>query len=417
LEDKTITPNNHFVSVSTADDIITKLNIRYPSVSIPITTAYGRVLRENLVADRDFPPFNRVAMDGIAINLETYNTGQRQFLIENEQKPGQKACVLSNKANTIEVMTGAILPKNTNCVIKKEDCSFIAENQVIINDNLILNNMTNIHQQGVDCSSNTTLLHQGCQLSGPEIAIAATIGKDHLQCTKSIKIAIISTGDELVPVNNIPEPYQIRLSNLLSIESSLKIHFPDTIISTMHFKDDQVIINDGVKNAVENNDIIIFSGGISVGNYDFTKEALLLAGFNEQFYKIKQRPGKPMWLGKSKTNKLAFALPGNPVSVITCLHRYVIPFINCAIGLENIEKSYSNEEASLDTDIDFKKDLTYFLPIKLKNKSAKLIAYPVKLNGSGDMVGLSQSDGFIELPAELSTFKKGETYPVYRWKT
>jgi molybdopterin molybdotransferase len=411
------------ITVQEAENIIFQHILSLNTEGVSLVKANGRILAENLYADRDFPPFDRVTMDGIAIQFADFQRGIRDFDIIGVQAAGapqvqRNVVPLSTTteyrsvAQCYEIMTGAMLPEGFDTVIRYEDLKI--ENGVakILIDSVL--ERQNIHKKGIDRRQNDTLILRGCKITASEIATAATVGKSILQVVKNPKIAIISTGDELVEIDQMPLPHQIRRSNVYAVAAILEKEFNITS-KLFHFMDDKDLIFNGLKKIVHNFDIVILSGAVSEGKFDFVPEALDELGVEKLFHKVAQRPGKPFWFGikhRKTTSEIPktviFALPGNPVSTFMCAYRYIVPFIQKSIGLD-----VAPQYARLMTDFSFKPALTYFLQVKLKyNTEGVLEATPIEGHGSGDLANLNDADAFLELPMERDTFKKGETYKI-----
>ena len=374
---------------------------------IPFLESVGRVLKEDILADRDFPPFDRVSMDGIAIVFDTFLAGSRTFEIENIQAAGSKQLELKNKTNCIEVMTGAVLPINTDVVIPYEQVT-IANGKAVVEIDEI-NQFQNIHSQGNDRKKTDILIKKNRIISPSEIGIFATVGKSTIKVAKQPKVLIISTGDELVAVNENPLPYQIRRSNvysMLSLLEDLRIN-----AKTAHLTDDKPQLKEKISRYLEQYDVLLFSGAVSKGKYDFLPEVLDELGVRKLFHKVKQRPGKPFWFGK-KGSKSVFAFPGNPVSTYVGCLKYFYPWYKKSVGIQ-----YENQESAiLSEDFFFKPELTYFLQVKTKNEKGQLYATPVVGHGSGDLANLADADAFLEMPDTKSNFTKGEVFPLIRYR-
>jgi molybdopterin molybdotransferase len=199
------------VSVSEATEIILK-NIVKPSVeSVSLYQAAGRVLAEKIVADRDFPPFNRVAMDGIAIVFNTFLKGQRQFSVQDIQAAGEPAKTLKDSTACIEIMTGAVLPEGADTIIRYEDVE-IKDKMASITINDVIKGQ-NVHAQGQDAKQQDVLLEPHILLSAAEIALLASVGKSMVDVLVFPRVAIVASGDELVDVEDTPALHQIRRSN------------------------------------------------------------------------------------------------------------------------------------------------------------------------------------------------------------
>ncbi len=373
---------------------------------IPFLKSSGRILKESIFADRDFPPFNRVTMDGIAIDVTSFQNGQRSYKIEGIQPAGSEQISLKNPENCIEVMTGAVSPTNTSAVVRYEDLEIKNGSAVILIDKI--RSFQNIHEQGKDEQKGNELIAKNTLIGAAEIGVFATVGKSFVKVAKQPKVMIVSTGDELVSVDEIPLTHQIRRSNVFTLVSLLeKLHMPS---ETSHISDDKFVLKSTIKGYLETFDVLLFSGAVSKGKFDFLPEVLEELAVQKLFHQVAQRPGKPFWFGQTATCKV-FAFPGNPVSTFVNCLVYFYPWFYKSVGLKMEEKT-----AILSENVIFKPNLTYFLPIKINYRFGHLIATPINANGSGDLASLLKADGFMQLPNEQNEFKKGESYPIVTYK-
>ena len=304
---------------------------------VSFDNSLGRVLKEAIIADRDFPPFNRVSMDGIAIPYKSFQDGQRTFKIEGVQAAGSAQTTLQNAENCIEVMTGATLPLNTDVVIPYEEVTIekgIAT--VTINET---SHFKNIHKKGKDKLNGDLIIAKNTLISSAEIGILATVGKSTVKVARNPKVMIVSTGDELVEVAETPKEYQIRRSNVHTLVSLLQRK--NIIADTAHITDDKELLKQKIKGFLEDYDVLLFSGAVSKGKFDFIPEILEELGVEKLFHKVAQRPGKPFWFGR-KEKKTVFAFPGNPISTFVSCLKYFIPWFQKSIGLnytnQNLER-------------------------------------------------------------------------------
>jgi molybdopterin molybdotransferase len=400
------------ITVKEADTIITENIKKYPSVRVPLQNAFGMVLREDLLADRDLPPFNRVMMDGIGINLSAWEKGIRTFAIEGIQKAGIPALNLQNSDACLEVMTGAVLPQGCDCVIPVEGVEMDG-GKAKVKDGLNLNSMQYVHVQASDHKARARLVSKGSRLLAAQVSVAASVGKQEVLVSQMPKIAVVGTGDEVIGIGQKLEPYQIRQSNSYVIQAALELCGYNRVFS-FHIRDNEDELKTRLGRMLEDFDVLILSGGVSRGKFDYIPGVLNALGVKELFHRVKQRPGKPLWFGKSKAGKPVFGLPGNPVSTQVGTYRYVLPFLNRSIGLWNVPEEF----VSLSGDADVKTDLTYFLPVKVESRQdGRLAGLPVFPNGSGDYAALTKTDGFLELLPETFRFAKGAVARFYRWKT
>lgn len=395
------------ISVKEASSIILNNTENFGIETIALTQTLGRVLKELVFADRDFPPFDRVSMDGIAISKARFDKGIRSFKIENIQAAGKKQISLINPDYCVEAMTGAILPLNTDTVIPYEQVTI--ENgiaKVIIDE---VNYFKNIHPKGFDKKEKELLISENTIIGAAEMGVLATVGMTHVKVAKQPKIAIISTGDELVNVDQTPKPFQIRKSNVYSVLALL--NELNLEADLFHLNDDKEELLKEISPILKDFDVLIFSGGVSKGKFDFLPQILEKLEVNKCFHSVKQKPGKPFWFGK-KGSKTVFAFPGNPVATFLNFIKYFKPWYFKSTGLD----FETNNFAILEEDFTFKSDLTYYLQVKISNKDGMLFAKPIMGNGSADLVNLVETDGFLELTAEQSEFKKGEVFPYLPYR-
>ncbi len=398
------------ITVEQAEQLILENILTIPTEKVSIDAALGRILAEDLCADRDFPPFNRVTMDGIAIRHEQLSKGQTSFLIEATVAAGNPEKTLQNPENCIEVMTGAMIPLGTHSVIRYEDIEIKDKTARITIDINEIKARQNIHPQGSDRKTDDVIVPKGRKLSPAEIGVAATIGKHEILVQRKLRAVVISTGEEIVPITETPLPHQIRTSNGFALQASLKNWGLET--ENILLPDNQEIIESRIAAFMETFDVLILSGGVSAGKFDFVPKALENQGVKKLFHKVSQRPGKPFWFGKSANGTVVFALPGNPVSTFMCLNRYFKKWLDASQGLENQQLT-----AELTEDFTFKPELTFFLQVKLSyTLTGKILATPVEGHGSGDLANLVEADAFLELPLERNLFKKGEVFKVFVYR-
>lgn len=399
------------INVQEALNTILQNTLQLGTEIVSLESSLGRVLREEISADRDFPPFDRVTMDGIAISYETFGKGQRVFKIEGRHMAGAPNISLQSTVNCLEVMTGAILPKGTDAVIRYEDVE-IEEDQATIQIEEI-NHRQNIHRKGTDRKVHDTLITSGTLITPSEIGVMATVGKAEVAVSCIPKIAIISTGDELINVDQKPAAHQIRKSNVYSLQSALTNYCCRAGMFHIADNREETIKQIGVIS--EEYDVLMLSGGVSKGKADYVPEALEELGFEKLLHRIKQRPGKPFWFGSGKdSNKVVFAFPGNPVSTFLCYQKYFRPWMEKSLGLPAQKPVF----ACLAANFYFKPDLTYFLQVETSfdSTTGQLMAKPIEGHGSGDLANLLYTDAFLELPDDRSEFKVGEVFPTTSFK-
>ncbi len=397
------------VSVVQAQEIIGESIGVAGKVDRLVLDAAGFVLRETVSAAREYPPFDRVTMDGIGIDYKEYESGRRSFCIAGIHGAGSEPPVLVDSKNCFEVMTGSVCPQGVNCVVPVEMLAVKDGVAIIVEESEKLIFGWNIHPQGSDCPAGKELLRPGQLLNSTSVAVAASEGKSTVQVSKLPRIAVISSGDELVDLDEVPKPWQIRRSNSYAIASQLKeMNLAD--VEIFHIDDDKDEIKKIVEGILVDYDFVIMSGAVSKGKFDYIPVVLDELKVEKKFHCVTQRPGKPFWFGVSENGKAVFALPGNPVSAVTGFRRYIVPALLQHLGRQPLKRI-----ACLNGEYRFKKPFTYFLPVKVSYEGATLTAVPHSVNGSGDFSSLAESDGFIELVAEEAVFLSGHEADYYPW--
>jgi molybdopterin molybdotransferase len=395
---------------------IRPLSIEY--LSLPL--AAGRVLREALYADRDFPPFNRVAMDGIALSYAALVQGQTEFLIERTQFAGQAPEPLQDPTAAVEIMTGASLPAGADTVIRYEDLTIRTDATGLRYAKVEVGAPRaghNVHAQAADRRQGDLLLPVGTLLGPAEVAVAATVGAATVAVTRRPRVAVVSTGDELVPITEQPEPHQIRRSNGLMLQVAAQEAGAET--ASFHFNDDPEALRLGLPDLLENYDAVMLSGGVSKGKADFLPETLRGLGVEQVFHEVQQRPGKPFWFGQQPGGAVVFALPGNPVSTFVNFYRYARPWLLAVQQPAGTEAARPGGPVPvvLAQEVQFKPRLTHFLLVSLEHgPDGRLLAYPERAGGSGDQASLLPSHAFVELPPEQELFPIGTVLPAWRFR-
>ena len=394
------------ITVTEARQLIHSTTRDFGVESISLSQAVGRTLREPLIADRDFPPYDRVTMDGIAIRYADFAAGNRTFKIAGIGAAGQPQITLSHPDICVEIMTGAILPNGADTIIRYEDIRIENGHALVLVD--AIRDGQNVHQKGSDRSQGSELLPAGCPLNAAAIGIAATIGKAQVKVSRIPKVMILSTGDELVEVADQPLAHQIRKSNVYQLIAILERF--NISAAHRHLNDDLGEITKVLKEILTEYDVVLMSGGVSKGKFDFLPEAMHQLGVQKLFHKLKQRPGKPFWFGQYPKGATVFAFPGNPVSSFMCAQIYFIPWLQKCLGLADSEPKF----AVLTAPIHFKPDLIYFAQVKISfDKTGAVLATPIEGNGSGDLANLVSADAFLEVPRGKDIFEKGTVLPFF----
>jgi molybdopterin molybdotransferase len=377
----------------------------------PIAEAHGRVLRADLRADRDLPPFHRVTMDGYALRAAALSAGIVNFRVEAVQAAGMRPFALGPAEDVcIEIMTGAVLPAGADCVVPYEDTTRDGATMALAPGDRFEPGHA-VHRRGSDHRAGDIVVPAGTRLTGREIAVAAACGYTALTVSQSPKIAVVATGDELVEIGSMVAPHQIRRSNDYALRAALALAgFPR--VGRFHFRDVQHEIEHLLWHIISEYDVVVLTGGVSKGKFDFLPEELDRQRVRKIFHGVAQRPGKPFWFGLSSRQTPVFALPGNPASAYTCLCRYLLPALAQASGIAPAEPRI----VALASPVVVQPDRANFVPVRLTQEAAGgWRAAPARGNTSGDFAGLVGTDGFVELPAGRGDIPAGYIAPFWAW--
>ncbi len=301
-----------------------------PIESLPLTQCVGGTLRENIYAERDQPPFDRVLVDGIAIEFAAIRRGVRSFRIQATQTVCEPAAKLASEDIAIEVAAGAALPIGCDLVIASEQIDFrdgVAHMKPAAQPAPYLN----VHRRGSLSRQGVLLLESGTLLRAPEIAVAASAGMARVRVSSQPAVMVISTGDELVEPGDPIDDYQIRRSNAYAVAATLRRR-GFARIGDDHVPDDEHRLRERLNLHLTTHEVLVLTGGVSMGRFDLVPRVLLQLGVQQVFHQIAQQPGQPMWFGIGPQGQAIFGLPGAPVSTLVCLIRYVIPAIASAMA-------------------------------------------------------------------------------------
>lgn len=396
------------------DDATTLIRRNWPALPtarVSFEAACGTVLRSAIRADRDVPACDRATMDGIAIAFPAWSSGVRAFEIEGTAAAGRPPESLRNpQSGCLQIMTGAPIPAGATCVIPVEDLD-VTPKCARLRDNIRVVEGQHIHTRGADRRRNDLVLATGTRLSAADIAVAAGLGVTKIDVAAWPRAGILSVGDELVPAGRPVEDYQVRPSNACGIEAALR-RFGLQDVRVAACGDTEESIDKALADLMRTSDLILTSGGVSKGAFDYVPAALERAGFGCILHGIRQKPGKPLWFGVSD-RRAAFGLPGNPVSTLVCLHRLVLPGLLAAAGAPPSPPL----SVSLAAPLKIESNLTTFLPARLEtDDNGRTLAALPAYHGSGDFTALSATHGFIEVDGP-ATLAAGTRVRYHRWQT
>jgi len=398
------------LSPSQADELIAQHLTCLPIESLPLAQCAGAVLRENIYAERDQPPFDRVTMDGIALDSRGVRDGARRLRIQAMQAAGDPPLTLTGRDHCIEVMTGTTLPAGCDAVVPVEQIT-VRDGQAELAQAVSVQPDQNVHRRGSDTRQGNLLLAAGTRLGPPEIAIAAGAGMARIRVSSQPMLAVISTGNELIEPGEPILPHQVRRSNAYAIAAALRLHGFQRVADD-HIGDDAADLKRRLKFHLETHDVLVLSGGVSMGKLDLVPQVLEELGVRCVFHKVAQRPGKPLWFGIASSGAAVLGLPGNPVSTAVCVSRYVLPALAASQG----QTPAHPERMALGAPVTVNPPLTLFLPIRIEiDDWGRSWAMPAPTNGSGDFTALAGTDGFVELPPGPHIYPKGFVTRMHRW--
>ena len=360
------------ISPLEAIELLKNITIPFRTEKMPLAKTLGMNIAEKIVADRDFPPFDRVMMDGIAVKDISAPT----WKIEGILFAGEPAKAIKKMDGALEIMTGATAPRGTEAIIKIEDLKIEKKIASYIGKTPLEKGQF-IHLQGADAEAGSILVKKRTKIGPVEIAIAATVGKAHIEVESKPHVHIFSTGDEIVGLHETPADHQIRSSNVMMLKSVLLSK--GFKANSSHLADSAEKIKSSIDKALESNDIILLSGGVSAGKKDLVPSVLAEAGFETVFHKITQKPGKPLLVATRPDGKVVFAFPGNPISTLTCFWVYFLPWVSGEWPEYSVKEIKFLPKPSAELD--------QWIPVE----NGEVLAH----NGSSDLISWSRADGLV----------------------
>jgi molybdopterin molybdotransferase len=358
---------------------------------VSLDQALGRVCQEPILCDRELPPFDRVTMDGIAVCLAG-DSSRRQWSIVGTQYAGDPPLELSNNSVCVEIMTGAKLPVGADTVIPVEWIEK-AGDFVKLNRDETVEIGQFIHQKGSDSERGRILIEPGTVLNGRHLSLCAAVGKTALSVNRLPVVAFVSTGNELVVADQIPGEVEVRRSNDHAVAAECA-KLGIQLSENKHLPDDRAAISICLETLVKQTDIVVFSGGVSMGKADYIPECARECGFEMVFHKVKQKPGGPVLLGIHPSGTILLGLPGNPLSSLVCARLYLREILQRMTGFPLYERKMMVKGP-------FPKDSlkVRLQPVKLiEHVEYGMVAEVIFPNTSGDMRSVIDSDGIVLIP-------------------
>lgn len=390
------------ISVNDAKKILAGSNIRGEGKTIGLQKSLGLIVAENIYSPIDVPSFDNSAMDGYAMD---FGGELKNWEVVTNIQAGDTSEHSIARGEAARIFTGAKMPKGANTVIPQELIEIQGKSSVITYLKNKVQEGSNVRLRGSQCKKGHLIIEKGTEITPGAVGLIASVGLPQLKVYMPPSVAYIITGNELKEVGTPLAEGEIYNSNGPMLEACLK-QTGIEVISAFKASDDKAHLQENINNALEHQEVLIISGGISVGDYDFVKECLQNAGVQQLFYKIKQRPGKPLFVGK-KDKKWIFALPGNPASVLSCFHQYVKPCLKYIMGHDQVWEP----DAVLALAKDYKKQpgLTFFMKAKREGDKVEILGGQQSFN----LQAFSEANCLVELEEEKEMVKAGAPVNIF----
>ena len=372
-----------------------------PRETVRLDDALGRVLASTISADRDYPPFNRSARDGFAVRASDVANPPARMKIIGQTRAGEPSRFQIQPDETVEIMTGAPGPEGADTVVMWEHSTRDGDHVTLEKS---LHSGKNLIYRGSEAKQGSVVLEPGVPLDYPEIALLASTGNEGVEVYRKPSVAILSTGDEVVELDVAPERFQIRNSNAYSLAMQVRRQggephilpiAPDRLDRTRE------LVEEGLRAG-----LLLLSGGVSMGKYDFVEQVLSELGAELFFTEVKIQPGKPLVFGRVGSTPV-FGLPGNPISTMVTFEVFARIALHRLAGRKASPLPFL--EARLGSDFKHKPVLTRFLPSVLQGDYGEATVNPVKWQGSGDLVALARANCFLVATPDRESWKAGDS--------
>jgi molybdopterin molybdotransferase len=367
-------------------------------------SALGRILAENVVADRDLPPFNRATRDGFAVRAADAAQPGAKFRLIGESRAGVAFPGTLNREECVQIMTGASLPRGADAVVMQEYAH--AEGETVVLDEPARAG-SNFVFKGSEARAGEVAVARGARLGYAELAMAAQVGRTRLTVTQKPRVAILSTGDEVVAVEDTPGPFQIRNSNSVSLAAQVALAGGEAVLLG-NASDDTAVLRAAIERGLEA-DMLVLSGGVSAGKYDFVEQVLTDLGTEFFFDAVAIRPGKPVVFGWC-AGKPVIGCPGNPVSTMITFEVLAVPAIELMSGWK--PQALHLFKAKLVHPVEQKAALTHFLPARVSWPNGQPSVALLPWEGSGDIGAVARGNCFLVVEATHLKLEAGDLVNV-----
>ncbi|MBI4461520.1 MAG: molybdopterin molybdotransferase MoeA [Acidobacteria bacterium] len=375
-----------------------------PSETVPLEQALGRVLAEPVIADRDYPPFHRATRDGFALRAPDLASLPATLKQVGEIKAGESFSGIVGEGECAQIMTGAPLPMGADAVLMLEYAE-AKGNQVTVKRAVRAGE--NVVRQGSEARKGIALLEPGRRIGYVEISLLGQVGRAQVQVYRRPRVAILSTGDEVVDIAAQPGPVQIRNSNSFSLAAQIRLSGGEPLLLG-NAPDTVEILREKIERGLQE-DLLVLSGGVSMGKHDLVEVVLRQLGGEFYFDAVGIQPGRPAVFGRCR-DKFVFGLPGNPVSTMVTFELFVAPALALLGGSRPRPLRFL--KARLAETVRTKTGLTRFLPGRLEGDGGEVTAHLLPWQGSGDVVTLAASDCFLVVPEDRAELPAGEYVDV-----
>ena len=399
------------ISVAEAIQIVRRETPLLASERVALPQALGRVLAQDVVADSDLPPFDRSQMDGYAVRAEDVKSAPARLRIVGESAAGRGWHHELDEGQAVRIMTGAPVPEGADSVQQVELTHELKDGTVVeLLESVEMGR--SIVQRGSEIQASETVLTTGTRINAAMMAVLAAFGYATVEVSRRPRVGVLATGTELVPVDQKPGQDQIRDSNNYSIGSYAEL--AGAVVQRLPVTGDEtLLLKKQISEAAGDCDLIVTSGGVSMGVYDMTKSALKELEAEIFFERVALRPGKPTVFARLPNGALMFGLPGNPVSVSVTFNLFARTALLAMQGAA--EPALKRETALLARELKGTTDRESYLPAQLTtNDDGQVVAFPLKWGGSSDFVAFAVATALVIVPAGLKSIEAGSLVSVVR---
>lgn len=399
------------ISVEEAQKIVLNAGLKTGVKKLPILESLGLTIAEDIISSYDIPIYDNSAMDGYAVRAIDTNGAEKSYpirlvLMGEDIPAGRIPKSTVNPGLCMPIMTGAPLPEGADSVVKKEDTSRDTVSIMVFRE---IEKGENVRYRGEDIKNGSTVFKKGDRINPATIGVLASLGKSEVKVYGSPVVGVLATGDEIIGIDEELIAGKVRDSNSYSLSAQIK-EMGIEYKRLGKAPDDETLLLKKIKDGLDECDILLLSGGISSGDYDLVKDTLEGMGAKLNFWKVNQKPGKPLAFFEYG-NKYIFGLPGNPVSVMVCFEMYVRPMIRRSMGICNLFRPEVIAEAL--HDLKNKTGRVNFVRVILEKKDGEYFFKSTGMQGSGILTSMARANGIARFPADMGNVVKGSKVKVY----